>query len=172
MTGPDGAGARPSASQQTAAEQTAAVLAAAVAEIGGHERPGQLELAEAVGNAFDTGVHLLAQAGTGTGKSLGYLAPTLVRLARETGKRVHVLHISTAQEMDFLKDHKDVASVEATPHHLTLEAPGCYERLGALAQMNPPVRDRAHKDGIWRGVHQGIVDVLGSDHCPVSLEVV
>jgi dihydroorotase len=68
--------------------------------------------------------------------------------------------------MDFLKDHKDVASVEATPHHLTLEAPNCYERLGALAQMNPPVRDRTHKDGIWRGIHQGIVDVLGSDHAP------
>ncbi len=78
--------------------------------------------------------------------------------------------ISTAQEIDFLKDHKDVASVEATPHHLTLEAPGCYERLGAIAQMNPPVRDRAHKDGIWRGMHQGIVDVLGSDHAPHAAE--
>jgi dihydroorotase len=94
----------------------------------------------------------------------------LVRLARETGKRVHVLHITTAQEMDILKDHKDVASVEATPHHLTLEAPECYERLGALAQMNPPVRDRAHKEGIWRGIHQGIVDVLGSDHAPHTAE--
>ena len=94
----------------------------------------------------------------------------LVRLARETGKRVHVLHISTAQEMEFLKDHKDVASVEATPHHLTLEAPGCYERLGARAQMNPPVRDRVHKEAIWRGLHQGIVDVLGSDHAPHTRE--
>ena len=94
----------------------------------------------------------------------------LVRLARETGKRVHVLHITTAQEMDFLKDHKDVASVEVTPHHLTLEAPGCYERLGARAQMNPPVRDRAHKEAIWRALGQGIVDVLGSDHAPHTAE--
>ncbi len=94
----------------------------------------------------------------------------LVQLARETGKRVHVLHISTAQEMDFLQHHKDVASVEATPHHLTLEAPDCYQRLGSLAQMNPPVRDRAHRDGIWRGIQQGIVDVLGSDHAPHTLE--
>jgi dihydroorotase len=94
----------------------------------------------------------------------------LVRLARETGKRVHVLHISTAQEMDFLRDHKDVASVEVTPHHLTLEAPECYERLGALAQMNPPVRDRAHRDAIWRGLAQGVVDVLGSDHAPHTAE--
>jgi dihydroorotase len=93
----------------------------------------------------------------------------LVGLARETGKRVHVLHITTAQEMEFLKDHKDVASVEATPHHLTLEAPECYERLGALAQMNPPVR-AGHRAGIWWGVEQGIVDVLGSDHAPHTRE--
>jgi dihydroorotase len=94
----------------------------------------------------------------------------LVRLARETGKRVHVLHITTAQEMEFLKDHKDVASVEVTPHHLTLEAPECYARLGARAQMNPPVRDRAHKEGIWRALTAGIVDVLGSDHAPHTAE--
>ncbi len=94
----------------------------------------------------------------------------LVALARETGKRVHVLHISTAQEMGFLKDHKDVASVEATPHHLTLEAPDCYQRLGTLAQMNPPVRDADHRAGIWRGLAQGIVDVLGSDHAPHTRE--
>ena len=90
----------------------------------------------------------------------------LIRLARETGSRVHVLHISTAQEIDFLAEHKDLASVEATPHHLTLEAPDCYERLGTHAQMNPPVRDRAHREGVWRGIAQGIVDVLGSDHAP------
>ena len=94
----------------------------------------------------------------------------LVRLARETGKRVHVLHITTAQEMAFLKDHKDVASVEVTPHHLTLEAPDCYVRLGTRAQMNPPVRDGAHRAAIWHALNQGIVDVLGSDHAPHTLE--
>src|SRR6266850_8436096 len=78
----------------------------------------------------------------------------LVRLARETGKRVHVLHISTGQEMEFLRDHKDVASVEVTPHHLTLAAPDCYERLGVRAQMNPPVRDRSHRNAIWRGLDE------------------
>jgi dihydroorotase len=94
----------------------------------------------------------------------------LVRLARETGRRVHVLHVSSAQEMEFLKDHKDVASVEATPHHLTLEAPQCYERLGTLAQMNPPVRAGEHRAAIWRALEQGIVDVLGSDHAPHTRE--
>jgi dihydroorotase len=94
----------------------------------------------------------------------------LVTIARETGARIHVLHISTKEEMEYLRDHKDVATVEATPHHLTLAAPDCYERLGTLAQMNPPVRDASHRDGIWRGIEQGIVDVLGSDHAPHTLE--
>lgn len=94
----------------------------------------------------------------------------LVNLARETGKRIHVLHISTKEEIDYLKDHKDVASCEATPHHLTMAAPECYERLGTLAQMNPPVRDASHRAGIWKGIEQGIIDVLGSDHAPHTLE--
>lgn len=93
----------------------------------------------------------------------------LVRIARETGARIHVLHISTAEEIDFLKGHKDVATCEATPHHLTLSADE-YATLGNLIQMNPPVRDKRHREGVWKGVDQGIIDVLGSDHAPHTLE--
>ena len=94
----------------------------------------------------------------------------LVSLARKAGKRIHVLHISTAEEMVFLADHKDVASVEATPQHLTLAAPEAYTELGTLAQMNPPIRDAHHRAGVWAGVQSGVVDVLGSDHAPHTLE--
>jgi dihydroorotase len=94
----------------------------------------------------------------------------LVAIARETGARIHVLHISTAEEIAFLASHKDVATCEATPHHLTLVAPDCYKRLGAYAQMNPPIRDETHWRGIWSGVQQGVVDVLGSDHAPHTRE--
>jgi len=94
----------------------------------------------------------------------------LVKLAHQTGKRIHVLHISTKQEIEFLRDHKDVASCEVTPHHLTLVAPDCYERLGTRAQMNPPVRSADHREAIWYGIEQGIVDVLGSDHAPHTLQ--
>jgi dihydroorotase len=94
----------------------------------------------------------------------------LVGIARENGAKIHVLHISTAEEILFLADHKDVATCEATPHHLTLAAPECYEKLGTYVQMNPPVRDARHRDGIWHGVAQGIVDVLGSDHAPHTRE--
>lgn len=93
----------------------------------------------------------------------------LVAIARRCRARIHVLHISTAEEIDFLEGHKDVASCEATPHHLTLSADD-YARLGTLIQMNPPVRDVRHRDGVWRGIAQGIVDVLGSDHAPHTLE--
>ncbi|MDP6344107.1 MAG: dihydroorotase [Alphaproteobacteria bacterium] len=94
----------------------------------------------------------------------------LIAIARETGARVHVLHITTADEMRFLAEHKDIASVEATPQHLTLAAPECYAELGTRAQMNPPIRDRGHRDGLWWGVDQGVVDVIGSDHAPHTLE--
>lgn len=94
----------------------------------------------------------------------------IVGLAYKTGRRVHVLHISTGDEMEFLRHHKEVATVEITPNHITLEAPDCYERLGARAQMNPPVRDAAHKNRIWQAVADGTVDILGSDHAPHTAE--
>jgi dihydroorotase len=93
----------------------------------------------------------------------------LVRIARSVRARIHVLHISTAEEIPFLQAHKDVATCEATPHHLTLSADD-YARLGTLIQMNPPVRSARHRDGVWHGIAQGVVDVLGSDHAPHTLE--
>ncbi|CAM3141848.1 dihydroorotase [Asticcacaulis taihuensis] len=94
----------------------------------------------------------------------------LVRLAREAGKRIHVLHVTTKEEIDFLSENKDIATVEITPQHLTLVAPEAYERLKGLAQMNPPIRDQYHVDGLWHGINGGIADVLGSDHAPHTLE--
>ena len=90
----------------------------------------------------------------------------LIALARQTGKRVHVLHVTSRDEIAFLAQHKDVASAEATPHHLTMAAPDCYERHGTFAQINPPIRDAAHREGLWTGIAQGVVDSLGSDHSP------
>lgn len=90
----------------------------------------------------------------------------LVEIAREAGRKVHVLHISTKDEMEFLAQNKDACTVEALPQHLTLYAPDCYDRLGTYAQMNPPIRTMEHKEGIWEGVLNGTVDVLGSDHAP------
>ncbi|WP_420478970.1 dihydroorotase [Brevundimonas sp. FT23028] len=94
----------------------------------------------------------------------------LVGLAKETGARIHVLHVTTAEEIEFLAGHKDVATVEVTPQHLTLDGDEAYDRLKGLAQMNPPIRNNYHIAGLWRGVEQGVADVLGSDHAPHTLE--
>ncbi len=94
----------------------------------------------------------------------------LIKLAHETGKRVHVLHVTSKEEAAFLAGHKDVATAEATPAHLTLAAPDCYEKLGTLAQLNPPIRDASHRTGLWNAVAQGVIDNIGSDHSPHTLE--
>jgi len=93
----------------------------------------------------------------------------LIAIARKERARIHVLHVSTGEEIEFLSQHKDIASVEVTPHHLTLSADD-YARLGTKIQMNPPVREKSHREKIWRGLDQGVVDVLGSDHAPHTLE--
>jgi dihydroorotase len=94
----------------------------------------------------------------------------LVGLAEQMGKRIHVLHVTTCEEIAFLAEHKAVATVEVTPQHLTLAGPEAYERLQGFAQMNPPIRDAAHREGLWRGVATGVADVLGSDHAPHTRE--
>ncbi len=94
----------------------------------------------------------------------------LIKLAESLGRKVHVLHVTSAGEMAFLADHKDIATVETSPQHLTLEAPDCYDRLGTLAQMNPPIRDATHRAALWQAVRDGVVDMLGSDHAPHTRE--
>ena len=95
----------------------------------------------------------------------------ILDIARRTGRRVHVLHITTENEMALLAAYKDVASVEVTPQHLILSAPNCYEELGTYAQMNPPIRGEAERIGLWKALSVGIVDVLGSDHAPHEKEM-
>lgn len=94
----------------------------------------------------------------------------LLKLARKTNRRIHVLHISTGEEMDLLQDQKDIASVEVLPQHLTLYAPDCYDKLGTYAQQNPPIREKRHMDRLWKAVLDGTVDVIGSDHAPHTRE--
>ncbi len=93
----------------------------------------------------------------------------ILRIARKHGKRVHILHISTAEELPLLSLHRDVATLEVTPHHLTLSADD-YATLGTRLQMNPPVRDIRHRDALWHAINSGLVDVLGSDHAPHTME--
>jgi dihydroorotase len=94
----------------------------------------------------------------------------LLAIAVELGRRVHVLHLTTAEEIALVAGHKDIATVEVTPQHLTFAAPPAYERLRGMAQMNPPIREENHRAGLWQGLAEGVVDVLGSDHAPHTPE--
>ena len=94
----------------------------------------------------------------------------ILRLAREAKRRIHILHITTPAELELIAQHKDIATCEVTPQHLTLAGEEAYPRLGSYAQMNPPIRSGAHRDGLWHWLAQGVPDVIGSDHAPHTIE--
>ena len=94
----------------------------------------------------------------------------VVKIAERYNKKIHVLHVTTKEEVDFLAMHKKNVTFEITPQHLTLYAPDCYDKLGTYAQMNPPLRTKEHYDRLWTAIKNNIVDVLGSDHAPHSKE--
>jgi dihydroorotase len=94
----------------------------------------------------------------------------LMALARKTGRPAHILHVSTAEELEYLKDFRDIATMELLVNHLTQVAPDCYERLGGFGVMNPPIRDERHRAAAWAAITDGTVDTIGSDHAPHPYE--
>jgi dihydroorotase len=90
----------------------------------------------------------------------------LMALARRTGRPAHILHVSTEEELEYLKDFRDIATVEVLVNHLTQVAPDCYDTLKGFGVMNPPIRGRRHFDAAWHAIADGTVDTIGSDHAP------
>ncbi len=90
----------------------------------------------------------------------------IVKIAKRLGKKAHILHITTKQEIDFLSQNKGDITFEITPQHLTMYAPDCYDKLGTYAQMNPPIREKSHYDRLWYAVRNNYNDTIGSDHAP------
>ncbi|MBS1706117.1 MAG: dihydroorotase [Armatimonadetes bacterium] len=96
----------------------------------------------------------------------------ILALSRETGRPVHILHVSTADELtliDEAKRHGLRTTAEATPQHLYFNEE-LYERRGTRAQMNPPIRSEEHRRAIFEALVEGLFDVLGSDHAPHTLD--
>ena len=94
----------------------------------------------------------------------------LMALARKTGRPAHILHVSTAGELELLRDYRDVATAELLVNHLTQWAPDVYDRLGGYGVMNPPIRGKEHWEAAWAAVRDGMADTIGSDHAPHSKE--
>lgn len=94
----------------------------------------------------------------------------VLSIAKKAKRKIHILHITTQEEIEFLNTQKEHCTVEVTPQHLLLSAPDCYDRLGTYAQMNPPIREKRHADALWKGVLNKTVDVIGSDHAPHTKE--
>lgn len=83
---------------------------------------------------------------------------------------VHILHISTLDELKLIKKNKRYVTCEATPQHLFFHSPDCYQRLGSFAQMNPPIRNIEHKKALWTAIQDKTIDIIGSDHAPHTFE--
>ncbi len=95
----------------------------------------------------------------------------LLDLAERTGRRVHLLHLSSAEEVALLRERDlgDLVTSEVTPNHLFLAAPGCYAEHGARVQMNPPVREERHREALRQALAEGVITCVGSDHAPHTL---
>ena len=94
-----------------------------------------------------------------------------VRLSLKYLRRLHILHLTTEEECDFLRTlpREHHISTEVCPQHLVLTSPECYEHLGTKAQMNPPIRSKRHTVALWQALKDGIIDCIATDHAPHTL---
>jgi len=93
----------------------------------------------------------------------------LIKISKKLDRKIHILHISTEDEIQLIKKNKKLITAEVTPQHLFFNSPDCYNDLGTLAQMNPPIRSKKHQSGLWKGIHEKVIDIIGSDHAPHTL---
>lgn len=93
-----------------------------------------------------------------------------LEIAETIGNKVYFCHVSTAEEMDLIKSHKNENVLcEITPHHLLLDET-ILELIGNFGKVNPPLRNQEDNESLWNGILDGTVDVIGSDHAPHKFE--
>lgn len=90
-------------------------------------------------------------------------------LAYRHQHRFHVLHVSTAAEIELIRDHRQLITAELCPHHWEFCVDD-YARLGALIQMNPSIKDREDTIALWKALREGVLQVVATDHAPHTLE--
>ena len=95
-----------------------------------------------------------------------------IKYALKYKKRLHVLHLSTAEEVEIIRKYKSTGliSCETTPQHLLMQAPDIYKNIGSYAQMNPPIRSRRHREELWKGLLDGTISCIATDHAPHTIQ--
>ena len=95
-----------------------------------------------------------------------------ISLSRRFQRRLHILHMTTAEEVAILREEKKLGPItaEVCPQHFILHSPDVYERLGTFAQMNPPLREKRHGEALWQALKDGIIDCIATDHAPHTIE--
>jgi dihydroorotase len=93
-----------------------------------------------------------------------------LKLSQKYHRRLHILHLSTAEEADLLRQEKPSwVTAEVTPQHLLLNT-SAYKEIGTLAQMNPPLRSPHDNEVLWQALRDGVIDFIATDHAPHTLE--
>lgn len=93
-----------------------------------------------------------------------------IELSHKYNRRLHILHVSTKVETDYIREHKTpLITAEAIPNHLFLNIDD-YDRMGSLCQMNPPIRTKEDNEALWQGLRDGTLDFIATDHAPHTLE--
>ena len=93
-----------------------------------------------------------------------------LKLSKKYQRRLHILHMSTAEEAELLRHDKPAwVTAEVTPQHLLLNT-SAYETIGTLAQMNPPLRSPHDNEVLWQALLDGVIDFIATDHAPHTLE--
>ncbi|HBL14569.1 MAG TPA: dihydroorotase [Cyanobacteria bacterium UBA11162] len=92
-----------------------------------------------------------------------------LKLSKKYQRRLHILHLSTAEEAELLRQDKpNWVTAEVTPQHLLLNT-SAYEKIGTLAQMNPPLRSPHDNEVLWQALVDGVIDFIATDHAPHTL---
>ncbi len=93
-----------------------------------------------------------------------------LKLSKKYQRRLHILHLSTAEEAELLRHDKPAwVTAEVTPQHLLLNT-SAYKTIGTMAQMNPPLRSPHDNEVLWQALLDGVIDFIATDHAPHTLE--
>ena len=92
-----------------------------------------------------------------------------IDLAQRHNHRFHVLHVSTADEIELIQNGGPLITSEVCPHHLFFNVDD-YPRLGSLIKMNPSIKNKTDNDQLWQALCDGVIDIVATDHAPHTMD--